>query len=237
MNFSRGVSHKSGPHKLPKLSIPLPPPPPVRWGDPPLITHSERRLLRFPTSHVYYVVSSVDEYSSFVPWCVGSSVLDKRARGQGGRGAVQDVEAELAVGFQLFSERYVSRVTLDPQRSVTAVASGTILFSHLVNVWRFEPGPDPHTTWLDFGVEFQFRSHLYATASSLFFEEVVMQMVNAFEKRCKDTQGEGKWKELVGVGGGEGGGGLGGKDTAKPNPKPAVKPSPPSPPPLKSGLW
>jgi coenzyme Q-binding protein COQ10 len=236
------MSHKSG-HKLPKVSVPFPPRPPVRWGDPPLMTHSERRLLPFPMPHVYHVVSSVDEYSSFVPWCVGSSVLQQVRRGGqqgggggGGGGALEDVEAELAVGFQLFSERYVSRVTLDPQRSVTAVASGTLLFSHLVNVWRFEPGPDPHTTWLDFGVEFQFRSHLYATASSLFFDEVVLQMVNAFEKRCKDTQGKGKWKEVAIRGAEDGGKGEGEGGTKAPL-KPVQAKRPPLPPPLKSGIW
>jgi hypothetical protein len=34
-------------------------------------------------------------------------------------------EQELAVGFRAFSERYTSRVTLAPLRSVVAVASGT----------------------------------------------------------------------------------------------------------------
>ena len=107
------------------------------------------------------------------------------------------MEAELGVGFQLFSERYVSRVTLDPVRSVTAVASETMLFSHLVNIWRFETGPEPGSTWLDFGVEFQFRSHLYAAASQLFFEEVVVNMVSAFEKRCLDTYKQPQWSAFA----------------------------------------
>jgi ribosome-associated toxin RatA of RatAB toxin-antitoxin module len=44
------------------------------------------------------VVSRVQEYSQFVPWCVGSTVL----RGGADSGYL---EAELEVGFQVFTER------------------------------------------------------------------------------------------------------------------------------------
>jgi ribosome-associated toxin RatA of RatAB toxin-antitoxin module len=44
------------------------------------------------------VVSRVGEYSAFVPWCVGSTVL--KGGPEGGY-----LEAELEVGFQVFVER------------------------------------------------------------------------------------------------------------------------------------
>lgn len=47
---------------------------------------------------MYDVVSSVESYSQFVPWCVGSTVLRNRADGC-------YIEAELEVGFQAFAER------------------------------------------------------------------------------------------------------------------------------------
>lgn len=139
------------------------------------------------------------------------------------------VEAELGVGFQYFSERYVSKVTLEPFRGVTAEASGTILFSHLVNVWKFENGPDPGSTWLDFSVEFQFRSHLYSAASQLFFEQVVMNMVSAFEKRCCETRNNSQWKNF------------GQRAMIKQDSLKNTAPHPSSkgtcPPPLGPGLW
>jgi coenzyme Q-binding protein COQ10 len=163
---------------------------------------------RYPVSHVYNVVSDVSSYQEFVPWCVDSVVLRRSPSPQ------TYMEAELAVGFQLFAERYVSRVTLDPGKMVTARASDTQLFHHLVNEWTFAPGPPADegggaesgsggefplavpapvgggggggggTTWLGFRVDFQFRSLLYAQASHLFFDEVVSKMVAAFERRC-----------------------------------------------------
>ncbi len=129
----------------------------------------------FPPDHVYRVVSSVTEYKKFVPWCVDSHVILSQPR---------YIEAELSVGFQLFSERYLSRVTLEPGTCVIARARDTQLFSHLTNEWHFSPGPTTASTWLTFSVDFQFRSVLYSQAASVFLDEVVLKMVGAFEKRC-----------------------------------------------------
>jgi ribosome-associated toxin RatA of RatAB toxin-antitoxin module len=164
-------------------AAPPPPPRPSPPGGSDLVRYTERRLLHYPLQHVYSVVSNVSEYKQFVPWCMNSVVVRPPQPGV----PLAPLEAELAVGFRLFSERYTSVVTLVPQRSVRAVASGTMLFSHLVNVWEFEPGAAPGTTWLTFRVEFQFKSQLYSAVSQMFFNEVVKNMVRAFEERCKDT--------------------------------------------------
>lgn len=41
----------------------------------------------------------------------------------------------------------------------TATESG--LFDHLINIWEFNPGPDPGTCNLYFLVDFKFQSPLY----------------------------------------------------------------------------
>lgn len=137
-------------------------------------------LYRFPNYHVYNVVANVNDYKYFVPWCVDSRILK--------RTSPTFMEAQLAVGFQLFSERYTSEVLLEPQTKIIVHAKQTQLFHYLTNEWSFQPGPHPeHDTWLSFKVDFQFRSLLYAQASHLFFDEVVSKMVAAFERRCEVT--------------------------------------------------
>lgn len=73
-------------------------------------SHKERRLLKFPPQHVYSVVSNVAEYKEFVPWCIDSRVIK--------HDSPRYMEAELSVGFQFFSERYISRVTMEPESRV-----------------------------------------------------------------------------------------------------------------------
>lgn len=133
---------------------------------------------RFPQEFVYHTVASVENYKYFVPWCFESNIIRRDAN---------YFEAELAVGFQLFSERYISRVTLVPNERVSARALSTELFHYLYNDWILSPGPSQNTCWLTCQIGFQFRSVLYAQVSHMFFNEVVSRMVTAFEKRCIET--------------------------------------------------
>ena len=89
------------------------------------------------------------------------------------------------VGFRLLNERYTSRVALEPGRSVIAEARDTQLFHQLRNEWRFARAPGGGTE-LHFAVDFTFRSQLYAQTAALFFDEVVLRMVSAFEARCAE---------------------------------------------------
>ncbi|KAA0150657.1 hypothetical protein FNF29_03134 [Cafeteria roenbergensis] len=149
--------------------------------EPEALSHKERRIMRHSPEDVYAVVSDVARYHEFVPWCVGSDVIS--------RPSDTYMEAELAVGFRMFTERYLSKVTMQHPAHVRAVAANTQLFRSLVNEWRFRPGPEPGTTWLEFRVDFAFKSALYAQASALFQDEVARRMVSAFEHRCDELYG------------------------------------------------
>lgn len=138
--------------------------------------HFERRIVPFSQRELYDVVANVDEYSEFVPWCTASRVTTR----------IDDrhVIADLSVGFRVLSDKYSSVITLDPYRSVSADVPHSGLFEYLITDWKFDPAVDPSATSLMFYVEFAFRNPLYQRVTDLFFEEVVKQMVGAFEKRC-----------------------------------------------------
>ena len=99
------------------------------------------------------------------------------------------IEADLSVGFAMFNEKYTSRVELLRNEKIIARAKDTVLFTRLVNEWKFERGPDDKSTWLSFHVDFEFKNALYAQASKLFFDEIVHKMVTAFEKRAQQQEG------------------------------------------------
>lgn len=52
---------------------------------------------RYTPDQLYQVVSNVEEYDQFVPWCERSRVLERRDDTY--------MEAELEVGFKVFVER------------------------------------------------------------------------------------------------------------------------------------
>eukprot|EP01114_Cavostelium_apophysatum_P009695 TRINITY_DN22932_c0_g1_i1.p1 TRINITY_DN22932_c0_g1~~TRINITY_DN22932_c0_g1_i1.p1 ORF type:complete len:212 (-),score=16.50 TRINITY_DN22932_c0_g1_i1:1-636(-) len=137
--------------------------------------YTERRTFQVSPQQLYEVVSSVEKYKDFLPWCVESTILSRDGN---------VMEAELTVGFKLFEERYTSRVEVDPNRSVKATSASSNLFRSLTTSWTFEPGSSRNTCDTKFEVDFSFKSELHQSVANLFFDEVSKKMLQAFENRC-----------------------------------------------------
>ena len=131
---------------------------------------------------MFDVVASVEHYKDFVPWCQNSTVVFQQIDNT-------YVEAELEVGFQIFVEKYLSKVKLQRPTMISSHVGESTLFSHLNSSWKFQPGPTPESVWMTFHVDFAFKSPLYRHVASLFFEEVVEKMMGAFEGRCRKLYG------------------------------------------------
>ncbi|CAJ0851248.1 258_t:CDS:2 [Entrophospora sp. SA101] len=147
----------------------------------------------YSQNQLYEVVSKIDEYSLFVPFCTSSEILNIQSADH----KTTIITAALGVGFQGFSEIYVSEVTCESPRFVQAVASSDVLFRHLVAIWNFTPyinnddnvGEEETTHCiLDFRVEFEFSSPLHLQIANIFSDQVNEMMITAFEQRSPEPQ-------------------------------------------------
>ena len=139
--------------------------------------HDETRILPYKPEDIRRLITDIEAYPEFLPWCVAVRVL---ARGSEG------VIAEMVVRYKGLSERFVSRVTTSKPGIVEVnLVEGP--FSHLHNRWELKPVPQG--TEIHFTIEFAFRSAMLEKLMGYFFASAFKKMVAAFEARAKEKLG------------------------------------------------
>ncbi|MFT5488999.1 MAG: coenzyme Q-binding protein COQ10 [Paracoccaceae bacterium] len=137
-------------------------------------THHETRFLPQTADQIYDLVSDVEDYPNFLPWCVALRVTSHEN---------DVIRADMVVGFKMLREKFTSRVTLTPKERIDVeYLDGP--FRYLENRWLFvekEGGCE-----IDFFIDFEFRSRLLQKIMEPLFHEAVRRMVRAFEKRAAE---------------------------------------------------
>lgn len=145
-------------------------------------THSETKLLPYSAQQMYDLVSDVARYPEFLPW-TGAA----RIRSDEDFGDHRVMDADLVISFKVFRERFTSRVVLWPEahKIDTEYLDGP--FKKMVSNWAFEDvvgGCNVH-----FHVDFEFKNRILQGIIGVVFNEAMLRVVRAFEKRAKELYG------------------------------------------------
>jgi len=144
-----------------------------------MTTHAEKRTLPYTQEQLYALVSDVEKYPEFLPWCMSCRI--KRREGE------NVLFADLVVGYKMIREKFGSKVTLDgPGLVHVEYLSGPM--KYLSNHWKFICEEDGSCT-IDFFVDFEFKNRMLQNLMGVFFNEIVRRMVGAFEERAYDLYG------------------------------------------------
>lgn len=141
-------------------------------------SHHEKKILPYSSEQLFDLVMDINKYPQFLPWCVGARVTSKTD---------EVTHADLIIGYKMFREKFTSKVVTDRPTTIT-VEYQTGPMKDLRNYWRFREMPDNHCE-IDFYVDFEFKSKMFQSLASVFFNEIVKRMVSAFEQRAKDLYG------------------------------------------------
>ncbi len=142
--------------------------------------HHEKRVLPYSPEQLFDLVADIEKYSEFLPWCLAS-----RFRSRSG----DTVVAELVIGFRMFRERFVSRVSMErPHRIHVDYLEGPM--KHLSNEWVFRPHAKPNHCEVDFYVDFEFKNPVLQKVVGVLFAEAFRRMVIAFEARAQQIYGD-----------------------------------------------
>ena len=146
--------------------------------------HSETRVLPYTAEQMYDLVADVARYPQFIPWIAAA-----RVRSTVEDGDAEVMHADLVVGFKMFRETFLSRVTMweEQGRIDTSYIEGP--FKHMKSTWVFRDRADGRCE-VAFDVDFEFKNRFLQGASGLFFQEAMQRIVRAFEARADALYGQ-----------------------------------------------
>lgn len=144
--------------------------------------HSETKHLSYTAEQMYALVADVGSYPQFLPWCSAARIRSLQPQPEG-----EVIEADLVISFKVFRERFGSRVTLFPDalKIDTEYLDGP--FRYMRSHWAFRP--DGAGCEVDFFVDFEFKNALLQGIIGVVFNEAMLRIVRAFERRAAELYG------------------------------------------------
>jgi ribosome-associated toxin RatA of RatAB toxin-antitoxin module len=150
-------------------------------------------LLWYSPREMYALVTAVEDYAQFLPWCERAEVLQQHDDG---------VTARLHIAFAGIKQAFTTRNTnIDASEVHMRLVDGP--FSKLEGTWRFTPlqkpgapaqapgeaPPEPTACKVEFSLSYDFSSRSLALVISPVFDRIANTFVDAFVKRAEQVYG------------------------------------------------
>jgi coenzyme Q-binding protein COQ10 len=128
----------------------------------------------YSPAQLYALVIDIACYPDFLPWCKAARIKSQ---------SEHEIIAELVILFKGLTERYTSRVTLNPVEYQVDVEMIEGPFHYLTNQWRLVPLPEGGTE-IQLALDFRFKSRVLEKIIGGIFERASLKMVEAFRNRA-----------------------------------------------------
>ena len=129
---------------------------------------------------MFDLVSNIDEYKEFLPWCNDSKIISRDRFGDH-----EVVIADLEIGYDQFVYTYRSEVRLAKDKSQINVKNLDGPFKYLTNEWKFAD-IDENNSEIEFMIDFELNLSLLDVLMKKFFSLAFQKMVSAFIDRAKE---------------------------------------------------
>ena len=136
---------------------------------------SEVNELPYPAVALFEIISDVDNYGEFLPWCVASRVRE--------RPDSNTLIADLKIGYGGMTETFASRVFLDRSELTVDTVQESGPFRYLESKWHILDKGENYST-VNFDIAFEFRSVILESMMGAVFEAAAHKMIAAFEARA-----------------------------------------------------
>jgi ribosome-associated toxin RatA of RatAB toxin-antitoxin module len=138
-------------------------------------------LVWYSAEQMFDLVSAVDQYPQFLPWCDHAHILARHDDG---------VTAEVGMAYGKLKQSFVTRNTHVTGRQIDLqLIRGP--FSNLEGHWKFNPVGDAGDAACrtELALVYGFDNSLLSSLVSPVFDRIASSLVDAFFKRANDVYG------------------------------------------------
>ena len=146
--------------------------------------HSESRRLPYSAPQMFALVSDIESYPEFLPWC--SAAFIRRSSDHDDH---RLLDADLVISFKLFRERFRSRVHLFHTKELITIRHLDGPMAHMNSRWQFDTCEEGCI--IRFEIDYEFSSRALRALISIVFYEAMQRVVSAFENRARHLYGSG----------------------------------------------
>ena len=149
-----------------------------------IVTHVQKSvLLWYSPREMYDLVTAIETYPQFLPWCDRAEVLQAHADG---------VTAKLGLAYMGVKHAFTTRNLHVAAQSVTVqLVDGP--FSLLDGTWLFKtlgrPGSEQPACKIEFDLRYAFASPALESVVSPVFDRVANTFVESFVRRAEEVYG------------------------------------------------
>ena len=140
-------------------------------------------LLWYSPREMYELVTGVESYPQFLPWCARAELLERHEDG---------MTARLSLAYMGVQHAFTTRNRHEVDRQVTvSLVDGP--FSLLDGNWLFQPlgrpGSEAQACKIEFDLRYAFSSTALETVVSPVFDRIANTFVDSFVKRAEQVYG------------------------------------------------
>lgn len=140
----------------------------------------ENKKVSYTKEQMFSLVSDIEKYSDFLPWCNDSKILNRSINNDH-----ELIIADLEIGYDQFVYTYRSEVLVTNDKSEINVRDLDGPFKYLKNQWKFK-SINEHSCQIEFYIDFELNIKVFDILMKKFFDLAFQKMVEAFTNRAKE---------------------------------------------------
>ena len=140
---------------------------------------SVKRLIECKKEQLIDLVLDIEEYPTFVPFCLDAKVYEKKEKGD-----LLLIVADLTIGKGLFKDIYKSNVKFNRKEDFIYVTNIDGPLKYLENKWYFKE--ENNITEVSFEVDFELKNDFLNIIMSKSFQFGLDKIADAFQKRAQN---------------------------------------------------